>query len=90
MRLFLLIGLLCCLVLAGDRRCNVVEFERIGYEVHTPSDRQKQVLQWLDTEGKLCSKEQLTLVWNELPTVMGAADTMTIRSRIAQLYERAK
>jgi hypothetical protein len=90
MRGSFLLVLLCCFVLAKDRSCNVVEFERIGYEVHTPIERQRQVLQWLDTEGKLCSKEQLTLVWNELPTVMGAADTMTIRSRIAQLYERAK
>lgn len=90
MRSFLLLTLLCCFVSAGDQRCQIIEFERIGYEVHNPTERKKQVLQWLDTDGKLCSKEQLTLVWNELPTVMGAADTMTIRSRIAQLYERAK
>jgi len=90
MRGFLLLALLCCCVSAGDRRCNVTEYEKIGYEVHNPTERHAQVLQWFGRNGESCSKEQLTAIWNELPTVMGTADTMTIRTVIAKLYERAK
>ena len=72
------------------RECSVSEFVNIGYSNHDPKERSSKVWEWLEESGPVCTKEQLTLVYANLPTIMGSADSMKIRSRIEQLYERAK
>jgi hypothetical protein len=72
------------------RECSVSEFVNIGYSNHDPKERSSKVWEWLEESGPVCTKEQLTLVYANLPTIMGSADSMKIRSKIEQLYERAK
>ena len=72
------------------RECSVSEFVNIGYSNHDPKERSSKVWEWLEESGPVCTKEQLTLLYANLPTIMGSADSMKIRSRIEQLYERAK
>ena len=72
------------------RECSVSEFVNIGYSNHDPKERSSKVWEWLEESGPVCTKELLTLVYANLPTIMGSADSMKIRSRIEQLYERAK
>jgi hypothetical protein len=72
------------------RECSVSEFVNIGYSNHDPKERSSKVWEWLEESGPVCTKEQLTLVYVNLPTIMGSADSMKIRSKIEQLYERAK
>ena len=72
------------------RECSVSEFVNIGYSSHDPKERFEKAWMWLEESGPVCTKEQLTLLYANLPTIMGSADSMKIRSRIEQLYERAK
>jgi len=44
----------------------------------------------LEESGPYCTKEQLALIYNNLATVLGAVDSVKIRSKIEKLYERAK
>lgn len=72
------------------RECSVSEFVSIGYSSHDPKERADRVWEWLETSGPVCTKEQLTLLYANLATIMGTADSVKIRSKIEQLYERAK
>jgi len=71
------------------RECSVSEFVNIGYSSHDPKERFEKAWMWLEESGPVCTKEQLTLLYANLPTIMGSADSMKIRSRIEQLYEKA-
>jgi hypothetical protein len=72
------------------RECSVSEFVNIAYSSHDPKERANKILEWLEEPGPVCTKEQLTLIYANLATIMGSADSMKIRSKIEQLYERAK
>ena len=72
------------------RECSVSEFVNIAYSSHDPKERTSKILDWLDESGPVCTKEQLTLIYANMATIMGSADNMKIRSKIEQLYERAK
>lgn len=71
------------------RECSVSEFVNIAYSTYDPKERADRVWDWLETSGPVCSKEQLTLLYANLGNILGNADSVKIRSRIEQLYERA-
>ena len=72
------------------RECSVSEFVNIGYSSHDPKERFDKAWNWLEESGPVCTKEQLTLLYSNLGAILGSADSMKIRSKIEQLYERAK
>ena len=72
------------------RECSVSEFVEIGYSSHDPKERADRVWGWLEESGPICTKEQLTLLYSNLGSILGNADSMKVRARIEQLYERAK
>ena len=72
------------------RECSVSEFLSIAYSSHDPKERSSKVWEWLEESGPVCTKEQLTLLYSNLGSILGNADSVKIRSRIEQLYERAK
>jgi len=72
------------------RECSVSEFVNIGYSNYDPKERADKVWGWLEESGPVCTKEQLTLLYSNLGSILGNADSMKIRARIEQLYEKAK
>jgi|APCry1669189034_1035192.scaffolds.fasta_scaffold62919_4 hypothetical protein len=72
------------------RECSVSDFVELGYSNHDPKERSERAWVWLEESGPHCTKEQLALIYNNLATVLGAVDSMKIRSKIEKLYERAK
>ena len=72
------------------RECSVSEFLNIAYSTHNPKERADRVWGWLEESGPVCTKEQLTLLYSNMGSILGNADSVKIRSRIEQLYERAK
>ena len=72
------------------RECSVSEFLNIAYSSHDPKERSSKVREWLEESGPVCTKEQLTLLYSNLGGILGNADSMKVRSKIEQLYERAK
>jgi hypothetical protein len=47
-------------------------------------------MQWLNTQGDKCSKENLIVIWNNLPLWAGTADNEIIRAQIIYLFEKSK
>jgi hypothetical protein len=74
----------------AKRECSVSEFVNIAYSNPDPKERHDRILEWLDSSGQVCTKEQLGLIYANLAQVLGSSDTMQIRAKIEQLYERAK
>jgi hypothetical protein len=74
----------------AKRECSVSEFVNIAYSNPDPKERHDQILEWLDSSGQVCTKEQLGLIYANLAQVLGVSDTMRIRAKVEQLYERAK
>ena len=72
------------------RECSVSDFVELGYSSHDPKERAERAWAWLEESGPHCTKEQLALIYNNLATVLGAVDSVKIRSKIEKLYERAK
>jgi hypothetical protein len=72
------------------RECSVSEFVSIGYSSHDPKERADKIWGWLEESGPICTKEQLTLLYSNLGSILGNADSMKVRAKIEQLYERAK
>jgi hypothetical protein len=71
------------------RECSVSEFVNFMYSTNNPKDRAEKAWEWLEESGPACNKQQLTLIYANLPTLMGSSDSMKIRARIEQLHERA-
>jgi hypothetical protein len=74
----------------AKRECSVSEFVNIAYSNPDPKERRDRILEWLGDSGQVCTKEQLGLIYANLAQVLGSSDTMQIRAKIEQLYERAK
>jgi len=74
----------------AKRECSVSEFVSIAYNINNPKERRDRILEWLGDSGQVCTKEQLGLIYANLAQVLGSSDTMQIRAKIEQLYERAK
>jgi hypothetical protein len=74
----------------AKRECSVSEFVSIAYSNNNPKERHDRIVEWLDDSGQVCTKEQLALIYANLAQVLGVADTVKIRAKVEQLYERAK
>jgi len=72
------------------RECSVSDFVNLMYSTNDPKERANKAWEWLDESGPVCTKEQLTLIYSNLATIMGSSDNIKIRSRIEQLWEKAK
>ena len=72
------------------RECSVSYFVNLMYSNNDPKERASKAWDWLEESGPICNKQQLTLIYANLPTLMGSSDSMKIRARIEQLHERAK
>lgn len=90
MRWLLLLSLSLVYGATAKRECSVSDFVNIAYSTHDPKERHDRIIEWLDDSGQVCTKEQLVLIYTNLPTLMGVADTVRIRTKIEKLYERAK
>ena len=79
--------LLLLLVLAGavaKNGCHVREFYGIGYIIHNPSERHQQMVAWLKNNAQYCKPEDYVVIWNNLPSWAGTADSAELRLRVIQ------
>jgi len=91
MKWFVALFLLSLMAAATVRHeCSVSDFVNIAYNNNDPKERRDRILEWLGDSGQVCTKEQLGLIYANLAQVLGSSDTMQIRAKIEQLYERAK
>jgi len=88
MRWALIALLAASLLVSAQSRCVVSELYRIGYTLHDPTQRHARMVKWLESEGNLCSKEQLVTIWNNLAEWAGTADSAELRQRVIDLYSK--
>lgn len=75
------------LTASAQNGCNVADFYGLAYAWHNPTERHQNLLRWLHFNGDKCNKEQLTVIWNNLPMWAGTADSAEIRQNIISLYQ---
>ena len=91
MRWFLLLLLLLGLVGAVAKSgCHVREFYGIGYTVHDPTERHKEMLAWLDRNAQHCKASDYVVLWNNLSEWAGTADSTYIREKVIHGYKEAQ
>ena len=84
--LLLLLGLVGAVAKSG---CHVREFYGIGYTVHDPTLRHKEMMLWLDQNGQHCKSTEYMVIWNNLSEWAGTADSTWLRAKIVHGYKDA-
>ena len=84
--LLLLLGLVGAVAKNG---CYVREFYGIGYTVHDPTLRHREMMAWLDKNAQYCKSTDYTVIWNNLAEWSGAADSTWLRAKVVHGYKDA-
>jgi len=85
--LLLLLGLVGAVAKNG---CYVREFYGIGYTVHDPTLRHKEMMAWLDQNAKHCTTSDYVVIWNNLSEWAGASDSTWLRNKVVHGYKDAE
>ena len=85
--LLLLLGLVGAVAKNG---CHVREFYGIGYTVHDPTLRHKQMMAWLDQNAQHCKASDYLVIWNNLSEWAGSADSTWLRAKVVHGYKDAE
>ena len=70
----------------GKDLCNVREFYSIAWGVHDPTERHKQMAEWLTKGQHLCKSSDFLIIWNNLAEWGGTSDSHNLRALVAQGY----
>ncbi len=84
--LLLLLGLVGAVAKSG---CHVREFYGIGYTVHDPTERHKQMMAWLDQNAAYCKSTEYVVIWNNLSEWAGTSDSTWLRAKVVHGYKDA-
>ena len=84
--LLLVLGLVGAVAKSG---CHVREFYGIGYTVHDPTIRHREMMAWLDKNAQYCKSTDYTVIWNNLAEWSGAADSTWLRAKVVHGYKDA-
>jgi len=84
-----LLGLLLLMAYAANN-CNLGQLYTLSMTTHDPSLRKDLTLSWMKSNAKHCSNQELTQIYNNLPSLLGTADNHEIRSVIYENYKRDK
>jgi hypothetical protein len=85
--LLLLLGLVGAVAKNG---CYVREFYGIGYTVHDPTLRHKEMMSWLDQNAQHCTTSDYVVIWNNLSEWAGASDSTWLRNKVVHGYKDAE
>jgi hypothetical protein len=85
--LLLLLGLVGAVAKNG---CYVREFYGIGYTVHDPTLRHKEMMAWLDQNAQHCTTSDYVVIWNNLSEWAGASDSTWLRNKVVHGYKDAE
>jgi len=84
--LLLLFGLVGAVAKNG---CYVREFYGIGYTIHDPTERHKEMMAWLNQNAQHCKSTEYVVIWNNLSEWAGSADSTWLRSKVVHGYKDA-
>jgi hypothetical protein len=86
-----LIGIVLILSLhsTGKDLCSVREFYSIAWGVHDPTERHKQMVEWLTKHQQLCKSTDFVVIWNNLSEWVGTSDSPFLRELVISGYKNA-
>ena len=90
MRWLILIFVLALVGAVAKDGCHVREFYGIGYTAHDPTERHRQMLDWLTRNAQHCKAEDYVAIWNNLAEWAGTADSTELRGKVIQGYKDAE
>ena len=73
----------------GKDLCSVREFYSIAWGVHDPTERYKQMAEWLTKHQYLCKSSDFKVIWNNLSEWAGNADSHQLRGLVIHGYKEA-
>ena len=73
----------------GKDLCSVREFYSIAWGVHDPTERYKQMAEWLTKHQHLCKSTDFKVIWNNLSEWAGNSDSHHLRALVIQGYKDA-
>jgi hypothetical protein len=69
--------------------CSVREFYSIAWGVHDPTERHRQMVEWLTKHQTLCKSTDFGVIWNNLGEWAGNSDSHTLRALVIHGYKNA-
>ena len=90
MRWFLLLLLLGLVGAVAKNGCYVREFYGIGYTIHDPTIRHKEMMAWLEQNAQHCTTSDYMVIWNNLSEWAGASDSTWLRNKVVHGYKDAE
>jgi hypothetical protein len=73
----------------GKDLCSVREFYSIAWGVHDPTERHKQMAEWLTKHQHLCKSTDFIVIWNNLSEWGGTSDSHNLRALVISGYKEA-
>jgi len=73
----------------GKDLCSVREFYSIAWGVHDPTERHRQMLEWLTKHQQLCKSTDFIVIWNNLSEWAGNSDSHDLRALVISGYKEA-
>jgi hypothetical protein len=89
MRWLILIMVLALAGAVAKDGCHVRELYGIGYTIHNPSERHQQMIAWLKNNAPHCKAQDYVVIWNNLSSWAGTADSAETRALVLHGYEEA-
>ena len=85
MRWLIPLVLILSLQSTGKDLCSVREFYSIAWGIHDPTERHKQMVEWLTKRQQLCRSTDFKVIWNNLAEWAGNADSHHLRALVVLL-----
>ena len=73
----------------GKDLCSVREFYSIAWGVHDPTERHKQMADWLTRHQYLCKSSDFRVIWNNMAEWAGTSDSQNLRALVISGYKHA-
>lgn len=89
MRWLILLLLLGLVGATSKDLCSVREFYSIAWGIHDPTERHKQMVEWLTKHQGLCKSSDFKVIWNNLAEWGGSADSHYLRALVIHGYKEA-
>jgi hypothetical protein len=70
--------------------CFVRELYGIGYTEHNPTERHRQMSDWLTRNAQHCKAQDYLVIWNNLAEWAGTADSTELRGKVIQGFQDAE
>jgi len=69
--------------------CSVREFYSLAWGIHDPTERHKQMAEWLTKHQQLCKSTDFIVIWNNMSEWAGNSDSHQLRALVIHGYKEA-